>query len=54
MEDLFRYARMSVGGGAVSEETMTFGNRRDVSGLKVPFHVTTTVGGRVIDELIFD
>jgi hypothetical protein len=36
------------------EETMTFADRREVSGLKVPFHVTTTAGGRVIDELRFD
>lgn len=36
------------------EETMTFADRRDVDGLKLPFHITTTSGGRVIDELILD
>ena len=40
--------------GSPAEETMTFADRRDAGGLKVPFHVTTTAGGRVIDELIFD
>src|SRR5436190_792907 len=34
------------------EETMTFEDRRDVNGLKLPFHVTTTAGGRIVDELI--
>jgi hypothetical protein len=37
-----------------SEETMTFADRRDVSGLKIPFHVVTTAGGRVVDDLRFD
>jgi hypothetical protein len=37
-----------------SEETMTFTDRRDVSGLKIPFRVTTTTAGRTIDELIFN
>ncbi|HYM24577.1 MAG TPA: hypothetical protein VEU08_15275 [Vicinamibacterales bacterium] len=36
------------------EETMTFEDRRDVSGLKLPFSITTTAGGRVIDALVFD
>jgi hypothetical protein len=40
--------------GSPLEETMTFGDRRDVNGLKLPFHITTMAGGRVIDELIFD
>jgi hypothetical protein len=40
--------------GRPQEETMTFADRRDVSGLKVPFHITTTAGGRVIDELFLD
>ncbi|HMB81409.1 MAG TPA: hypothetical protein VKI43_15125 [Vicinamibacterales bacterium] len=40
--------------GSPQEETMTFTDRRDVGGLKVPFHVTTTAGGRVIDDLIFE
>jgi len=37
-----------------AEETMTFTDRREVSGLKIPFHVTTTAGGRTIDDLRFD
>ncbi len=37
-----------------SEETMTFADRRDVNGLKIPFHVTTAAGGRTIDDLRFD
>lgn len=36
------------------EETMTFEDRRDVDGLKLPFRITTTAGGRVVDALIFD
>jgi len=40
--------------GSLQEETMTFSDRRDVGGLKVPFRVTTTAGGRVIDDLVFD
>ena len=40
--------------GNPQEETMTFGDRRDVNGLKIPFHITTTAGGRVIDELILE
>jgi hypothetical protein len=36
------------------EETMAFEDRRDVSGIKIPFRVTTTAGGRTIDELVFD
>ena len=36
------------------EETMTFEDRRDVSGLKIPFRITTTSGGRTIDELVFE
>ena len=36
------------------EETMTFRDRREIGGLKVPFHITTTAGGRVIDELLLD
>jgi len=36
------------------EETMTFADRRDVGGLKLPFHITTMSGGRIVDELIFD
>jgi hypothetical protein len=36
------------------EETMTFEDRRDVNGLKLPFHVTTTAGGRIVDELILE
>jgi hypothetical protein len=40
--------------GGLQEETMTFADRRDVGGLKIPFRVTTTAGGRVIDELVFD
>ena len=31
-----------------------FEDRRDVNGLKLPFHVTTTAGGRIVDELILD
>jgi hypothetical protein len=40
--------------GGTQEETMTFEDRRDVNGLKLPFRIKTTAGGRVIDELIFD
>jgi hypothetical protein len=40
--------------GNPSDETMTFADRREVSGLKVPFHVTTTAGGRTIDDLRFE
>ena len=40
--------------GSPAEETMTFKDRREVSGLKIPFRVTTAAGGRVIDDLIFD
>jgi hypothetical protein len=40
--------------GGTEEETMTFADRREVRGLKVPFHVTTTAGGRLIDDLRFD
>ena len=36
------------------EETMTFEDRRDASGLKLPFHMTTTAGGRIVDELILE
>jgi len=38
--------------GSPQEETMTFEDRRDVSGFKLPFHITTSAAGRVIDELI--
>lgn len=34
------------------DEVMVFADRRDVNGLKLPFHVTTTAGGRIVDELI--
>jgi hypothetical protein len=37
-----------------AEETMTFDDRRDVGGLKIPFRITTTAGGRLIDELVFE
>jgi len=40
--------------GSPQEETMTFGDRRDVNGFKIPFHITTTAGGRVIDELLLE
>jgi hypothetical protein len=40
--------------GNPSDETMTFADRREVSGLKIPFHVTTTAGGRTIDDLRFE
>lgn len=40
--------------GSPQEETMTFEDRRDVNGFKLPFHITTSAGGRVIDELILD
>jgi hypothetical protein len=33
------------------DETMKFEDRRDVAGFKLPFHITTSAGGRVIDEL---
>ena len=36
------------------EETMTFEDRRDVGGLKLPYRVTTTAAGRVVDVLMFD
>jgi hypothetical protein len=36
------------------EETMTFEDRRDVNGIKLPFHITTTAGGRIVDELILE
>jgi hypothetical protein len=36
------------------EETMTFEDRPDASGLKLPFHMTTTAGGRIVDELILE
>jgi hypothetical protein len=76
VQDIFRYARMAVGGGvskvkaleygihrmparlaypgSPQEETMTFDDRRDVGGLKLPFHITTTAGSRVIDALILE
>lgn len=38
----------------VLQETMTFQDRRLVSGFKLPHRITTTAGGRVIDELVFD
>jgi hypothetical protein len=41
-------------GNPGAEETMTFEDRRDVEGLKLPFRITTTAGGRVIDSLTFD
>ena len=40
--------------GTPQEETMTFEDRRDVNGLKLPFRITTTAGGRVIDALILE
>lgn len=58
VQDIFRYARMAVGGGVYpgtpQEETMTFEDRRDANGLKLPFRITTTAGGRVIDALILE
>jgi hypothetical protein len=40
--------------GASGEETMTFEDRRDAGGLKLPYRITTTAGGRVVDVLMFD
>jgi len=40
--------------GNGAEETMTFEDRRDVGGLKLPYRITTTLGGRVIDVLMLD
>jgi hypothetical protein len=36
------------------DETITFEDRREIDGLKLPYRITTSVGGRVIDALIFD
>jgi hypothetical protein len=35
-----------------SQITTEFSDRRRVSGLLLPYHITTTSGGRVVDELI--
>lgn len=34
--------------------TTTFADRREVSGLKLPFHITTSSGGKMVDDLILD
>jgi hypothetical protein len=36
------------------EMVLKFDDRRRVDGLQLPFHVVTTNGGRVVDELTFD
>lgn len=36
------------------EMVMKFDQRRLVAGLQLPFHIVTTNGGRVVDELTFD
>ena len=47
-------ARILSGNGSSQDETITFEDRREVSGLKLPHRITTTASGRVIDALIFD
>jgi hypothetical protein len=34
--------------------TMRFEDRREVGGLMLPHRITTIVGGRIVDELVFD
>jgi len=46
--------RLVYPGNPGPEETMTFEDRRDVGGLQLPFKVTTTAGGRVIDALLLE
>ena len=49
---IVRYARMAVGGGAVSKlKALEF---KGTSRVEIPFHVTTSAGGRAIDDLRFD
>src|SRR5262249_16803747 len=40
--------------GNAREEKITFDDRRDINGLKLPFRVVTSVGDRIVDELAFD
>jgi hypothetical protein len=37
-----------------AQMTMTFEDRRDIGGVRMPFHIKTTSGGHVVDELMFD
>jgi len=37
-----------------ADETMTFEDRRDAGGFKLPYRITTMAGGRTIDVLMFD
>jgi len=46
--------RLIYPGSPGPEETMTFEDRRDVGGFKLPYRITTTAGGRTIDVLMFD
>ncbi|HMD33568.1 MAG TPA: hypothetical protein VKH42_01305 [Vicinamibacterales bacterium] len=46
--------RLIYPGNPGPEETMMFEDRREVAGLQLPFKITTTAGGRIIDLLLFD
>jgi hypothetical protein len=46
-------ARLSYPNGN-ADETMTFEDRRDAGGFKLPYRITTTVGSRTIDLMTFD
>jgi len=47
-------ARIEFTAGDKREMALKFDQRRNVSGLNMPFHVVTTNRGRVVDELMFD
>jgi hypothetical protein len=34
--------------------TMTFGDRKSTGGMKAPYSIITTVGDRILDEMLFD
>jgi len=47
-------ARVSYRNTSGDEVTMTFGERRPTSGLNLPYRITTTSKGRIIDDLLLD
>ena len=53
-----RFARLAwIAAASWALATVSFSqdkDRRDASGLKLPFHMTTTAGGRIVDELILE
>jgi hypothetical protein len=50
----FLPAKLSYTNAGGDEVTMVFGERRATEGLKLPYRITTTIRGKIVDDLLLD